>query len=377
MIAACERMTSWAAGCQQRVIAGLGRGFVRGLFDFTPEAVGAALRLSPRTAQNRVGIAQVMCEFYPATLAALEAGRINYWQANVIIEGTVNLPGDVCRQIEERVLARAERWSISETRRAVERAAIAVDPARAEERHTKTVADRNVSTAPCVDGMGWMTGYLPADDLAAVTHVLDALTDLAWRSRDPDDTRTKAQLRADTFTAVFAEHLAGDRLPASAGRKPVINVLVSAETLLGLDDRPATLSGHGAITAGQARRIAAESDARWRRLLTDPIDGRLLHFGRTVYEPPDDLQDFVAERAGTCLFMHCQRPARRSEFDHHKKWRHNGTTDPDNIGPLCRRHHIAKDHGPWRLIPVGSGSVQWIDPTGHTYRVDPPNLRDP
>src|SRR6185503_12962815 len=51
--------------------------------------------------------------------------------------------------------------------------------------------------------------------------------------------------------------------------RPAIQVVVSADTLLGLDDQPAQLTGYGPITAQTARRLAADESGTWRRLLTD------------------------------------------------------------------------------------------------------------
>jgi hypothetical protein len=55
-------------------------------------------------------------------------------------------------------------------------------------------------------------------------------------------------------------------------------------TLLGVDDQPAELVGHGPIPACLAREAAA--DAVWRRLVTDPLSGTVLGYGRTTYHPP-------------------------------------------------------------------------------------------
>ncbi|WP_239374834.1 MULTISPECIES: hypothetical protein [unclassified Frankia] len=40
-----------------------------------------------------------------------------------------------------------------------------------------------------------------------------------------------------------------------------------------------------------ARQVAG--DGVWRRLVTDPVDGKLLDYGQTTYRPPADLTRFV------------------------------------------------------------------------------------
>jgi hypothetical protein len=71
--------------------------------------------------------------------------------------------------------------------------------------------------------------------------------------------------------------------PVTPG-KSLIQVVVPFSMLIGADDQPAELVGHGPITAQMARETAA--DSVWHRLLTDPESGTLLDYGRTTYRPP-------------------------------------------------------------------------------------------
>ena len=90
-------------------------------------------------------------------------------------------------------------------------------------------------------------------------------------------------------------------------------------TLIGADDQPAELVGHGPIPAGLAREIAA--DAVWRRLVTDPLSGTVLDYGRTTYHPPAALADHVRVRDVYCRFPGCRRRAADAELDHVVAWR--------------------------------------------------------
>ena len=89
--------------------------------------------------------------------------------------------------------------------------------------------------------------------------------------------------------------------------RPAIQVTVAASTLLGLDEQPGELAGHGPIPASVARRLAADPTGTWRRLLTDPATNTLLDYGRTTYRPPKDLTDHVIARDQTCTFPGCAR----------------------------------------------------------------------
>jgi hypothetical protein len=148
-----------------------------------------------------------------------------------------------------------------------------------------------------------------------------------------------------------------------------VNVTVAYATLIGVDDRPAHLHGHGPITAAVARRIAARGT--WRRLLTDPVSGAVLDVGRSRHTPPPDLADHVIARDHTCRFPTCTRSAEGCDLDHTIPWERGGSTSAGNLGPLHRGHHNDKTHHGWRLDQPEPGRFVWTAPTGHRYDVDP------
>ena len=130
------------------------------------------------------------------------------------------------------------------------------------------------------------------------------------------DPRTMDQKRADLLVDAVLSGLPVDGLPVLQGRRPSINVVVSADTLLGLDDQPAHLTGYGPITAETARRLAADGSGTWRRLLTDPDTGALLDISGNRYRPPQRLRDFVSARDDVCAFPTCNQPGYRCEYEH-------------------------------------------------------------
>ena len=177
--------------------------------------------------------------------------------------------------------------------------------------------------------------------------------------------------RADAL--VFAMRAADAALKSSGSvitkhnRRPTINVTIDLPTILGLAENPGQLAGYGPIPASVARQIAA--DGRWKRFVTDPIKGTLLDYGRETYEPPQDLQDFLIARDRTCRFPGCRQPAHLGDLDHVVPWDSGGSTSPENLGALCRRHHNLKTHSDWKLINHEDGACTWISPSGHKYFV--------
>jgi len=157
-----------------------------------------------------------------------------------------------------------------------------------------------------------------------------------------------------------------------------VDVTVAASTLLGLDDEPGHLDGYGPVPATTARALA--EDGVWRRIVTDPLSGAVLDYGRTRYRPPTALAEHVRVRDRHCAAPGCTIPASRADLDHTVEYHRQvgdppdaplGTTSADNLGPLCRRHHRLKTCGGFRLRQLAPGLYEWITPGGHRYRVRP------
>jgi hypothetical protein len=160
--------------------------------------------------------------------------------------------------------------------------------------------------------------------------------------------------------------------PVTPG-KPLIQIVMADSTLLGADDRPAELVGHGPIPAPLAREIAA--DAVWRRLVTDPLSGTVLDYGRTTYHPPAGLADHVRARDRYCRFPLCRRKAADAELDHALAWADGGTTSAGNLHALCLHHHKLKHHAGWRIEAHPDGRLTWMTPTGHRHTTRPHDHR--
>ena len=156
------------------------------------------------------------------------------------------------------------------------------------------------------------------------------------------------------------------------GHRPHIQVTVALSTLLGIDQLPAQLAGHGPITAETARRIATHGD--WRRLITDPIDGRLLEYGRALRDPPQDLEDYLIARDVTDRFPTSLTPANRCDLDHRREWERGGTTGQTNMHALGNGLHVVRHDVGWRIESPREGHLIWTSPTGHRYYTHPEQI---
>lgn len=326
------------------------------------EDVSCALRVSPNVAADKLYTAHQVANRLPATLAAMRAGGIDARHAHRLAEATNALPDRAASKVERRVLKRAGCQTLAQFSASVRRAVLAADPRSADARHRDAVAERRVVFTAQNDGVTELWAMLPVDQATALQSRIQQEAD---RCKGLDE-RTADQRRADALCA-FAT--ASDS--SGPGLRPAVNVTVAASTLLGLDDQPADLAGHGPIAPALARAIAFDPSGTWRRLLAD-TDGQTLDYGRRTYRPPVRLRELVTARDTHCTFPTCMRVARCCDLDHLLAWEDGGTTSAENLHPLCPRHHRLKHETRWRVRRQCDGTTRWTSPTGRCYDKPPP-----
>ena len=334
------------------------------------EDVSCAMRIAPVTARAKLFEATELVTRLPATLSMLGRGEIPVRHASRLAEAVISLPDEVAAQVEARVLPRAAGQTIGQFTAAVRRAVLALDPRDQQQKVEDAVAERRVCFTPQDDGTTELWASLPAAGAAALQARLRRAAQKAKQLRDG---RTADQRQAD---ALIDLALGDPCEPASTSGqqlKPRINVIVALSTLLGLDNQPGELDGHGPIPAAIARALAFDPTGTWRRLLTDQT-GQVVDAGRTVYKPPAPLERLIQTRDVTCRFPTCRRAAVRSEIDHIIAWLDNGPTDRENLHALCPRHHHLKHESGWTVQRLPDGTTRWRSPTGHTYDKPPDEL---
>lgn len=385
----------------------------------TAQELGPVLALSPRQAETRVAAAVDLVGALPATADALNRGRLDWRRAVLIVERTRLLSARSRGEVERDVAGRADGRTTAQLARLLDRAVMAADATATKARREAGQLARRVcppQASSAADGIGELTLTGPIEDLAALYAAVDAaarharsaaaqrtdartldqlrfdtLTGLGWTALNSghlgccapscalegDTARTQADPAdgadpADSAEVVSAERadMPGPRWLARRRRRPAtVNVTLAFTTLVGLDDEPGELDGHGPIPASVARRIAG--DATLRRLLTDPATGALLEYGRTAYAPPQPLVEHVIARDRTCRFPTCSTPADVCDVDHAVAWRAGGTTGRRNNHALSRGCHVGKTLHGWALRPDPDGGLVWTSPAGHTHRVPP------
>src|SRR6059058_3461020 len=206
-----EQHRAWLDGLQQQVLAEVSLGDTSE-DKWIKEEVACALRLAPQTAGARLKNAEQLCTRLPATLGLLLDGRISELQARAVTEASYVLPDDRLAGYEERVLQRAPEQTLQQLRDVVRRAQHRLDPAGAEQRKRRAVADRSVRVTDAGDGMAWLTALLPAEHAHACLARIDAAARMAPR----EDERTLEQRRADVLVDAVLGGLSGGLPPGTA-----------------------------------------------------------------------------------------------------------------------------------------------------------------
>jgi len=393
-LTALERQTAWLQALMQRAIIAVagnepsvsnGDDIFFGVDEAEREDVSTALRLSAGTAQSRIDVARTLVNHLPNTCSALATGDISLAHANVIAKETAAAIRDGLTEfqifeVEQRAIAHAEFHTPAQVANQVRTSLARIAPETFEDTVARARDTRRVSCYNDSDGMSTVVAILPAADAQVVMNAIESFIRLAStdiENRDgsvgASDARSTDMKRADALTAIAAASLTSS--PVTPHRRPIsINVTVDLPTLLGLAENPGQLAGYGAIPASVARELA--SDGKWKRFITDQQTGNLLDYGRESYEPPQALKDFLIARDRTCRFPGCRRSAALSDLDHAQSWQDGGSTSPENLGALCRRHHRLKTHDGWNVTSHADGSCTWISPHGKKFFTPARSIHD-
>lgn len=245
---------------------------------------------------------------------------------------------------------------------------IKLRPADAEERFRKAHDSRGVHAREDTEGMAWLSINNTLDKVKVAEK---RLTLEAKARRAAGDERTLDQLRSDVAMELLAGTGEGTTTPSYA--RPIVNLTVPLQTVMGLSDDPGLLSGGLVVPAGLARMIASSPDATWYRMLTDPA-GHMVELSTTSYKPTDPIwRQVVAERGG-CYRAGCDVAATEAELDHRVEWP-EGETTPGNLQPACKADHKAKHAHGFGLEQLPDGS--WALLTAAGFRHPVPTYEQP
>ncbi|MGV9679385.1 DUF222 domain-containing protein [Nocardia sp. NPDC003482] len=345
--------------------------------EFAASEVAMAVRVSERVAAALIDVGLGLDEM-PATRAAFASGRIDLARAQVVVETARGVTAAARAELEPKLIEAADRADPVRLRHTGRRWVGRLDPEGERRRREVREGERDVRIRGVRDGVALFDGLLPA---AAAQTVAMRLRELSHEVCE-EDPRTMPQRRADALVALAdgsgrlrCECGRGKRCPApkSSGerRRPLVQIGISAESLLGSREDPALLAGYGPIDAELARRIAESAEfqvipERTEDPSGDEEDDR--------EEPPVWLDREVRAVDGLCRFPGCTMPATLGRIDHSRPFdrahpRRGGATVPSNLAVLCTRHHRLKkaaDDGEtaWRTDRLDADRLEWTSPEG-------------
>jgi hypothetical protein len=342
---------------------------------------------------------------FPALDAAVRAHRLSFAQLRGLTIALRAAPRRLDDQVDAVVgslldgLDRLERPDPDVLVRQVSDALDELDADDLAAREQGATAGRFLQLQPRLDGTGGrISGELDAAGLA----LLDAVTTptAAQAARAGGHAAARADLLLTRLAGTTRSDAAGDTGSSddtgTAGdadphgwfadlAPPQLLLRLPFDTLL--DDRvPADLlttlvGGRLRLTSPAARRLLETAGARLRTIVVDD-DGTVIGVGRTTRQPPGFLRDAIAALHDTCTGPGCQMPARGAQIDHAAPWwpsrpeQAPGTTDLDNLGPLCATTNRAREAAGWQLTQTIAGTRTWTHArTGLTTTTVPTTWR--
>lgn len=330
--------------------------------EFCVDEVAAALVLTPRSADFHMALAFQLADL-PVVAEALRTGEIDVARARILCQNTSHLEPAEAISVVTSLIDEAAHLTTGQLARRLRRRILDQDPDTAKDRYESALEKRHLDAYPNPDGTGdLLARHLPPDRIAAIMSRLDEQA----RRISKDDDRTLDQIRAD----LFLDLLEG-RTRVDNGRGGHVELRIDLETLMGLNDRAATIPGWGPVIADIARGIADAPHSQWRVVATengDPVATTV-----TRRRPGAALRRLVEAQSRTCVFPGCSKPATRSHLDHVLAHALGGLTIDRNLAPGCAHHHLRSKHrAGWRLQRPSPGVYHWTSPRGHEYVVRPP-----
>jgi hypothetical protein len=295
-------------------------------------------------------------EHLPASVAALEAGRLGFDHLS-LLAATERALQRTGRPFDERpLLELALEHSVGRFFKDCDHARHAGDAAGVLTEHVDAVEARYLEFSKREDGRIALHGLLDAVGGGAVR---GALEPLCARSGAGDE-RTRSRRLADGLVELAMHALDHGFATEGKLRRTHLQLTASVDTVMGLAGAPGgDLEFAGVVPAATVQRLAC--DASIRRVLLGP-DSAVIDVGRALRVPSGAGRAALRVRDQGCVWPGCDRPSSWTNAHHVLHWGHGGKTDLDNLVLLCHRHHWKVHEGGWQVVRSEEGRVLAIPP---------------
>ena len=335
--------------------------------------VALARRDSPARGGRHLGFARALVNEMPHTLAALEVGALSEWRATIAVRESACLDVEDRRRLDAELCSDVTRLdgmgdaAIAAAARAI---AYRLDPHAVVDRAARAQEDRTVTIRPAPDTMTYLTALLPVAQGVSIYAALKREADVCC------DGRSRGQVMADTLVERVTGRPADQPVPVS------VNVVISDQALVGVEDATAVIAGYGSVPSALARNLIADavadqrSHATLRRLYATPATGALVALESRARVFPKGLADFIGLRDQRCRTPYCDAPIRHR--DHAKPHRKGGTTSAVNGLGLCERCNYVKESDGWIVTSTtaenGTHTAEFTTPTGSRHHSTAPPM---
>lgn len=335
--------------------------------DYAAVEVAAALVLTRRSSERQVGFALSLTGTLSRVWELFSRGELDLRKVRVFDEHLSHLPEDVIDTVLDQILDDAPSLTTGQLGSRLGRMVKTADPDGSKSSYEQGLSERKVVATANPDHTANLGLYSASPERVAAARRF--IEKLARRVKASGDPRTLDQIRND----VSLDLLGGKCVHgvSSGGRA---DITITAETLIGLSTEPGELSGFGPVIAEIAEKTVFENiDGTWTFTVTD--QGRPVATGTLARRPTVSQQRQIQATYPTCVFPGCRFKAYDCDLDHRRPHAAGGATHNDNLGPLCRHHHMTRHHGHWTYQRLDNGDHQWTSPLGHTYirRRGPPD----
>jgi hypothetical protein len=335
--------------------------------------VALARRDSPARGGRHLGFARALVNEMPHTLAALETGALSEWRATIAVRESACLDVEDRRRLDAELCSDVTRLDgMGDAALAAAARAIAyrLDPHAVVDRAARAQDDRTVTIRPAPDTMTYLTALLPVAQGVSIYAALKREADVCC------DGRSRGQVMADTLVERVTGRPADQPVPVS------VNVVISDQALVGVEDATTVIAGYGSVPSALARNLIADavadqrSHATLRRLYATPATGALVALESRARVFPKGLADFIGLRDQRCRTPYCDAPIRHR--DHAKPHRKGGTTSAVNGLGLCERCNYVKESDGWIVTSTttenGTHTAEFTTPTGARHHSTAPPM---
>jgi hypothetical protein len=356
--------------------------------EFAVAEFATALKMGQESGRHYVGQALELAHRLPRLWARVQAGSLPAWRARRVAEHTLHLSVEAAGFVDRMVAPYAHKTGPAQTQRIIDEAVARFMPEHAREQAERAAEQRYVTIElqqVSFVGTSRIHGELDLPDALDLEDALQRGAEQlkALGSTDTLDVRRAAALGALARGQQVLEFQPTEGGPEDPGTAPtattgrgskrevVLYAHLAADAVRsGIREAPAWVDDGGGqlLTAGQVADWCGRPD------LTGVVVKHVIDLNENItctgYQPSPRLIEQVRLRDRTCVFPHCNRPARACDLDHIVAHAEGGSTSSDNLACLCRLHHRLKTHGGWTYQMVRPGVFLWQSPRGHHWRRD-------